>query len=196
MKPKDLLKDKIFTISNFLSISRILIVPFIVWLMYLEKKTGDFSYRYYQFGGFCLIIFSDFFDGILARLLNQETNLGQYLDPLADKISSLLLGFFLCVFKGFPVWFYVIFVLREIIFITASIVMYTKKDVHVKPNIFGKLCAVSIAISAVVYILSIDTVFLGITLKDFSVYLIFLFFIIGGALYIKTYYREWFDKKK
>ena len=73
-KKKDLL-----TIPNLLSLTRIILTPFIVyfWLHQFLKITGILLV-------FCLT--SDFFDGLIARKFNQISNLGKVLDPIADKI--------------------------------------------------------------------------------------------------------------
>jgi cardiolipin synthase len=69
-------------IPNILTIGRIIIVPFFVLAFYLPGLYGDLTAL------ILLIIasFTDFLDGMLARLLGQESKLGELLDPIADKI--------------------------------------------------------------------------------------------------------------
>jgi phosphatidylglycerophosphate synthase len=142
-----------------------------------------------------IIILSDFFDGFLARLMNQVTKLGQYLDPVADKFAGLFAMTFLVLFKGFPLWVYILALSRELLALIAGIILYTRIDVEVKPNWFGKMAAVSLAFSGTVYILSLDYELWGITLKQFSTCLIVLFYVLGGILYVKTYARHYFGSK-
>jgi len=78
------------TIPNILTISRIIAIPVII-LLYLEGN-------YYWALVFCVLsALSDFFDGRLARKLNQCSTLGSFLDPIADKFfeMSILLVFYL-----------------------------------------------------------------------------------------------------
>ena len=69
-------------IPNILTIGRILIVPFFVLAFYLPGFYGDLTALIL----FIVASFTDFLDGMLARLLGQESKLGELLDPIADKI--------------------------------------------------------------------------------------------------------------
>jgi CDP-diacylglycerol--glycerol-3-phosphate 3-phosphatidyltransferase len=142
-----------------------------------------------------IIILSDFFDGFLARMMNQVTKLGQYLDPVADKFAGLFAMTFLVLFKGFPLWVFILALTREVLAVIAGIILYTRVDVEVKPNWFGKLSAVSLAFAGTVYILSLDYELWGITLKQFSILLLVLFYVLGGIKYIKTYARYYLESK-
>ena len=72
----------IFKIPNILTIGRLIMVPVLVFFFYLP---GQFGY-WLTCGVFVLASFTDFVDGFLARLLKQQTKLGELLDPIADKI--------------------------------------------------------------------------------------------------------------
>ena len=69
-------------IPNILTIGRILIVPFFVLAFYLPGFYGDLT----AFALFVIASFTDFLDGMLARMLGEESKLGELLDPIADKI--------------------------------------------------------------------------------------------------------------
>ena len=69
-------------IPNILTIGRILIVPFFVLAYYLPGFYGDLTALIL----FVVASFTDFLDGMLARLLGEESKLGELLDPIADKI--------------------------------------------------------------------------------------------------------------
>jgi len=188
MKLKYFFQENIFTISNLLTILRILIVPFVAYFMYLEHVTGDVTYRYHQFIFFLIIIISDFFDGFLARALNQSSTLGQFLDPIADKICLISIGSFLVCYKGFPLWVFMISLFREFFFIISALLLFYKRDLIVNPNILGKISVLCMALSAIVYLLSLDyMVFPNISIKEFSVLLILIFYISGSILHVKTY---------
>ena len=77
------------SIPNLLTLSRIASIPLIVVTFYLEGPLGNWL-------GLIILIFAgatDFFDGYLARAMHQQSSLGKFLDPIADKllISSLIL---------------------------------------------------------------------------------------------------------
>ena len=69
-------------IPNILTIGRILLVPFFVLAFYLPGFYGDLT----AFAFFVIASFTDFLDGMLARMLGEESKLGELLDPIADKI--------------------------------------------------------------------------------------------------------------
>jgi len=69
-------------IPNILTIGRIIIVPVFVMSFYLPGLLGDLI----PFFIFLLASFTDFLDGVLARLFEEESKLGELLDPIADKI--------------------------------------------------------------------------------------------------------------
>ena len=69
-------------IPNILTIGRIILVPFFVLAFYLPGFYGDLT----AFTLFVIASFTDFLDGMLARMLGEESKLGELLDPIADKI--------------------------------------------------------------------------------------------------------------
>jgi CDP-diacylglycerol--glycerol-3-phosphate 3-phosphatidyltransferase len=188
MEMKPPFQENIFTASNFLTILRILVLPFIAYFMYLEYNTEDSTYRHHQFIFFIVIIISDSFDGLLARAFNQVSKFGQFLDPIADKICLLFLGFYLVIYKGFPLWMLLITLFRELFFIITALFLFYKRDVEVKPNMLGKISTICMAFSAIIYILSLDyMIFPNMSIKEFSVLLILVFYISGSILYVKKY---------
>jgi CDP-diacylglycerol--glycerol-3-phosphate 3-phosphatidyltransferase len=74
-------------IPNILTVSRILLIPMLVSLYFVEPRT------WWPVGLYFLICITDFFDGYLARKLNAYSAFGAFLDPVADKllVSTLLL---------------------------------------------------------------------------------------------------------
>jgi cardiolipin synthase len=79
----------VFTLPNLLTISRILVIPLIVGTFYVDGTT----IRWVACGLFVAAAITDFFDGYFARRRNIVSNLGRFLDPIADKllVSAVLL---------------------------------------------------------------------------------------------------------
>ena len=69
-------------LSNFLTLIRIAVIPIIVFCIYLKSP----FFGWIAFVLFCLASITDYFDGYLARLRNEVTNFGTFLDPIADKL--------------------------------------------------------------------------------------------------------------
>ena len=70
------------TVPNLLSISRILMVPVVVGLFFLDSPLGNWLAAFI----FIVACITDYLDGYFARTLKQTSNLGIFLDPMADKL--------------------------------------------------------------------------------------------------------------
>jgi CDP-diacylglycerol--glycerol-3-phosphate 3-phosphatidyltransferase len=187
MKIRDIFQERIFTLSNFLSLSRVLLVPLMGWFMHREQETGSAIYRYYQLAVLLVMMMTDFFDGFLARYLNQQSRLGQFLDPVADKVAVLSVGALLVVYRDYPLWVLSVVVLREAVVVTLATILFTRRDVEVRPNMFGKITVAMMALSGVVYILSFHDISWWPLLEKGSLFLIILFYILNLGHSVKTY---------
>ena len=103
-----------FKIPNYLTIGRIIIVPIFVFTFYLPGTYGDLL----PFLLFTIASFTDFLDGLLARMYKEESKLGELLDPIADKIivaTALILLVMNGTIKNFEVIAAIIILTREIL---------------------------------------------------------------------------------
>jgi len=101
-------------IPNILTIGRIIIVPFFVLAFYLPGFYGDLT----AFALFVIASFTDFLDGMLARMLGEESRLGELLDPIADKIivaTALILLVMSGTIRHYEVIAAIIILTREIL---------------------------------------------------------------------------------
>ena len=101
-------------IPNILTIGRIIIVPFFVLAFYLPGFYGDLTALIL----FIIASFTDFLDGMLARMLGEESKLGELLDPIADKIivaAALILLVMNGTIKNYEVVAAIIILTREIL---------------------------------------------------------------------------------
>src|SRR6186713_2120314 len=73
------------TLPNILTLSRILAVPILVFLLWPAPEPSRFDYAM-AFGLYSLMAITDYFDGYLARAQGAVSKLGVFLDPIADKI--------------------------------------------------------------------------------------------------------------
>lgn len=111
------------TWATWLTIGRIIITPFIVHSLIYEQwmKAGIL---------FAVAALSDTLDGALARYTRQETQLGVYLDPLADKLlivsCYMTLLFVHGANIGIPLWLAVIVVVRELALVTGGLILYLR----------------------------------------------------------------------
>ena len=101
-------------IPNILTIGRIIIVPIFVLTFFIPGFFGDLI----PFFLFALASFTDYLDGLLARLFKEESKLGELLDPIADKIivaTALILLVMDQTIKNYEVIAAIIILTREIL---------------------------------------------------------------------------------
>ena len=101
-------------IPNILTIGRIILVPIFIFAFYLPGPLGDWLALLI----FLLASFTDFLDGVLARLYKEESKLGELLDPIADKIivaAALVLLVMNDMIRNYEVIAAIIILTREIL---------------------------------------------------------------------------------
>ena len=101
-------------IPNILTIGRIIIVPIFVFTFFIPGFFGDLI----PFFLFALASFTDYLDGLLARMFKEESKLGELLDPIADKIlvaAALILLVMNGTIKNYEVIAAIIILTREIL---------------------------------------------------------------------------------
>jgi cardiolipin synthase len=124
--------SQIFTAPNQLTLLRMAFVPFIV----IELVEGRYLYGLLLF---VIAGFSDGLDGLLARKLHQQTLLGQYLDPIADKLLLSTMFPVLSILHKIPWKFTVLVFSRDISILAASAVLFAIAGLRdFRPSIFGK----------------------------------------------------------
>jgi len=87
----------IWTLPNILTIARLLLLPFMVWLFFMEDEWGAGA-AWWCLGLYGVASVTDFLDGWVARKFGQVSEFGTFLDPIADKVFVgsllvLLVGF-------------------------------------------------------------------------------------------------------
>ncbi|MFZ0297168.1 MAG: CDP-alcohol phosphatidyltransferase family protein [Candidatus Sulfotelmatobacter sp.] len=138
--------SQIFTAPNQLTLLRMVFVPFIV----IELVDGRYFWALVLF---IIAGFSDGLDGLLARKLHQQTLLGQYLDPIADKLLLSTMFLVLSILHKIPWKFTVLVFSRDTSILAASAVLFAIAGLrNFRPSIFGKANTFS-QIAAVFFVL-------------------------------------------
>ena len=130
---KNLTKD-MWNVPNALTIARLVMVPLFVWA-YAAGHTMA------ALGIFCAASLTDCLDGFLARKLNQITNFGKLVDPLADKL--LVVCALAChVWAGvFPLAAVLIVAAKELLMVAGGAVLL-RRGVVVQSNWYGKIATI------------------------------------------------------
>jgi len=124
--------DISFNLPNSLTVFRILLVPVFVGLL---------LYEHYDAALLTLLIaaLTDVLDGLIARITDQRTRLGEYLDPLADKLLLMSAIITLSVLHFIPIWAVIVVVSRDAILLTGTLVAnLTETNIDISPTIMGK----------------------------------------------------------
>jgi len=118
---------------NLLTLMRLFIIPFLL----IEILDGHYGV---SFALFMLAGVSDALDGLLARWLSQKTTLGQYLDPIADKLLLSSLFVVLTHVGLIPLYVTVLVFSRDVgILLIATLLFVTGTLRDFRPSVFGKL---------------------------------------------------------
>ncbi len=122
----------VLNIPNTLTIARILIIP--VFITSIIYKRYDYSLFL-----FVVAALTDLFDGLFARMKNQKTALGTFLDPLADKFLLVTVFVILTVYGWIPKWLTITVISRDIIIVTGWLLLYLIMGISkVEPSLLGK----------------------------------------------------------
>jgi cardiolipin synthase (CMP-forming) len=134
--------SQLLSAPNQLTLLRMMFLPFII----IKLVEGHY------FWALSLFVFaglSDGLDGLLARTLKQQTTLGQYLDPIADKLLLSTVFLVLSIMGKIPWKFTVVVFSRDISILAASAVLFAiaglrdfRPSIFGKANTFAQVCAV------------------------------------------------------
>ncbi len=121
------------TIPNLITIARLLMVPLVVVMIGAGHWAAAFAI-------FLLAGVSDAIDGFIARRWGMQSELGAYLDPLADKALLVSIYVALAIHGVLPGWVAIVVVFRDIMIVAALLLsMLLDKPMEVRPLIVSKL---------------------------------------------------------
>ncbi len=130
-------------LPNYITLLRIFLVPFFFsFLIYYNLEHPLF--RPIALVLFLIAIVTDAVDGFIARSFRKQTELGTFLDPLADKLLLLSAFFGITLSTSFalkpPIWVIVVVVFRDLFIICGLVIIFlTTRQLRIQPNILGKL---------------------------------------------------------
>jgi CDP-diacylglycerol---glycerol-3-phosphate 3-phosphatidyltransferase len=184
-----LLEEYIFNIPNFISYIRVFTLPILIYFAKIFYYHPTINLLITLLSLILIIILSDFLDGIVARKLGQETIYGRYLDPICDKITSLILLLMIVNFFNFPLTIYLLLIGREILGVFIGTFIFFKYNIQGKPNIFGKYGVVVVYLNIVWHttVFLFPTFLFKVQITNFFNILLILVFSIGGYIYIKEF---------
>ena len=183
--PSLLILSYTMNLPNLITISRLLLTPYIVWLLLIESYFLGFIF-------FLLSGISDALDGFIAKRFNQKTLLGSYLDPIADKFlivsAIVLLGY-----NGYvPIWLIIIIVSRDIAIFGAVIISWMlSTNLRIEPLIISKINTfLQLFYIVMTFAVILNNKFLTeliLSIHDVTTYLIAVSTILSWLFYLRVW---------
>ena len=169
------------SIPNLITLGRILLVPVVVWAI----TAGEMRIAFLLFLAAGI---TDAVDGFLAKRFNMSTELGAYLDPLADKAMLVSIYVALGISEAIPGWLVILVVSRDIMIVSAVILSWlVDKPVPLKPHPVSKLNTVAQIVLACVVLAALGFGFGA----DMAVLLLTVLVSALTLLSVAFYVAEW-----
>lgn len=169
------------TVPNIITLMRFLMVPALVYALLLGEMLPAFVI-------FVVAGISDGIDGFVARRYNQQSKLGTYLDPIADKLLLVTVFVMLAMLGYLPQWLVVLVVSRDVLIVMAVLLSSVMaQPVDMNPIFISKAnTAVQIALVSVVLAdLAFNTGFGN--LRILLVYLVAALTVVSAAAYLRLW---------
>ena len=120
-------------LPNILTLTRVLLIPFFV--IFIINKNFQWAFFTFAIAGI-----TDGIDGLIARITHQRTELGAYLDPIADKLLLSSAFISLAIIEFIPSWLVVIVITRDVIILVGFLVMWlTNYHPKITPSFLSKM---------------------------------------------------------
>lgn len=174
-------------IPNILSILRIILIPLVAWLILSD-------YFLYALITTLFIAISDFLDGFIARIFNAQSEIGSYLDAIADKAFIISAYMLIGTQNLLPTFLIIIVISRDIIIMGAfglSFAMNQKLDINPlrisKVNTFLQFTLIILVL--VKNIWKFDFIYMLSYLIDVAMYMVLITTLSSLLLYIKQWLK-------
>ena len=135
--------------SNILSLGRLLLAAPIAYLIWLDSPNSNRWLLVLLFAA----IASDVLDGFLSRALNQRSELGRVLDPLADKVIMIVVLACLVLFRSFPARLFVLLLCRDVLILLFGWIVSRRQGRIVEVSLWGKINTVVVAATGLAFLL-------------------------------------------
>ena len=164
-------------LPNLLTLMRVLLIPLFVIL--IINRVFDWALVTFAVAGI-----TDAIDGLIARLTGQRTELGAYLDPIADKLLLSSAFVTLAIIELIPSWLTVIVVARDILILIGFLMFFlTNRQPKMEPSYVSKITTF-FQISTILLFLVSEYYSIPKLLYYFAIYGVVLFTILSGIHYI------------
>ena len=171
-------------LPNLITIGRILLVPVIVWAI----TSGEMLFAFILFLAAGV---SDGIDGFLAKRFGMQSELGSYLDPLADKALIVSIYIALGIVEALPRWFVILVVSRDIMIVSAVMLSWVMgQPVAIKPLTVSKVNTVAQIVLATLVLASLGLGFQADWLIGLGIAVVAALTLLSVAAYVREWVRH------
>jgi cardiolipin synthase len=172
------------SIPNLITLARIILVPVVVWAIISGEMLAAFAL-------FVVAGISDAVDGFLAKRFHMASELGAYLDPLADKALIVSIYVALGIAKALPISLVILVVSRDIMIISGfMLALLVAKPMPVRPHPVSKLNTVVQILLAVLVLAERGFGFDAGALQTAAIVLVAIFTLLSIAVYLAEWLRH------
>lgn len=172
-------------LPNKITLARIFLIPLFIVVLMSGKWTGmlEFYFNISAAAIFAIAALTDGVDGYLARKNNQVTDLGKFLDPIADKLLVAAALICLVELQRIPSYMAIIIIAREFI-VTGLRIVAISNGVVMAAEMTGKIKTVIQIIATVVALLFYEVMIGPVSLGYIAMLIATLFTIYSGYVYL------------
>lgn len=172
------------SIPNLITLARIILVPVLVWAII----SGEMRLAFLLFLAAGI---SDAVDGFLAKRFGMATDLGAYLDPLADKVLIVSIYVALGITGALPAWLVILVVSRDIMIVGAVILSWlVDHPMAMKPLTVSKLNTAAQIVFATLKLASLALGFSGEPALTIVMALVVVLTLLSIGLYLRAWVRH------
>jgi cardiolipin synthase (CMP-forming) len=172
------LLGRFWTIPNMLSLSRLVLVVPITYLIIVDGSL------LWIFGLVVVAVATDYFDGRIARWSNTVSEWGKVLDPLADKAAAAMVVMALVIRGSLPLWLLVLILVRDVLIVLGGARLAKKTGQVVMSVMVGKIAVSALALTVLAALLRADP-----PIVTWLVYLTAALMVISFGIYVVRYIR-------
>ena len=161
----------VFNVPNTISFIRLALIPLFIWLVFVPQEYG--------WAGVLLGIIgaTDWIDGYIARKYDQVTELGKFLDPLADRVAVAVAVIAGLIVGVLPAWFGIALIVRELVIGVGALYGWMNGVTKLEVRFLGKAATLALYFS-------VSGFYLGVGFSvDWRVWLAYLFGVPGLVMY-------------
>ena len=160
--------------ANLITSLRMILIPFIAYYIYQDTKLS----LIWAIVLFTIAVITSVIDGIVARIRNEETKFGSFIDPFADKILIVTLLFVFVTSWKFSIYLFLFFILRDVVMLIFRW-LACHDDIDIKEEVYWNICLY--LQMAIVFGLIVESLLIKMQLKE---YFTFVEVFIGLAVFV------------